>query len=171
MANGEKKSAQIIAINAHKGRASSHAHETSKPARYGYCIGGYGFLVDESVPGEVVIAPEIFPVPKAPEWLLGLTNVRGNIVPVFDLWKFVRTHKPERETCTVLVLEQGETAVGLVIDGLPKPVPADSQAVRASLSMPALQPYLGRVVQAFDCEWWEFDYQQFLTRLSAADAR
>ena len=171
MANGETKTAQIIAIDSRKVRAIEGAHELQMPSRYGYLMAGYGFLAGEHVPSEVVIAPTIFPVPKAPEWLLGLSNVRGNIVPVFDLWKFLRTQAPERDVLTVLVLDIGEAAVGLVIDCLPKPVPLGSHPVSTPPPAPALQPFLGRGLHAFDCEWWEFDHQKFLACLSEIDSR
>ena len=171
MSNSEKKSAQIIPLDARKVRAVEGGNEMHKPARYGYRMAGCGFLAGEHVPSEVVIAPTIFPVPKAPEWLLGLANVRGTLVPVFDLWKFVRTQMPERSACTVLIFNLDKAAAGLVIDSLPKPVPLDSQPVRSPPPLPALHPFLGPGVHAFGCEWWEFDYQQFLTHLSAVDSR
>jgi len=171
VSKSERRTAQIIAINARKARVVVGAQEAYRPSRYGYRIAGCGFLVAERVLSEVVIAPTLYPVPKAPEWLLGLTNVRGNIVPVFDLWKFVRTRIPERQTLTVLVLDLGREAVGLVIDNLPTPVPLDSQVVHTPPSAPALQPFLGQGLNALGCEWWEFDYQSFLARLSAVDSR
>ena len=171
MANSETKTAQIIAIDSRKVRALETAREIPVPSRYGYRMAGYGFLVAEHVLTEVVIAPTVFPVPKAPEWLLGLSNVRGNIVPVFDLWKFLRSQPPERDVLTLLVLDVGDAAVGLVIDSLPTPVPLDSQPVTTSPPAPALQPFLGRGLHAFDWEWWEFDHQQFLACLSEVDAR
>ena len=171
MSNIEKKSAQIIAIDARKVRSGGSADETHKSGRYGYRMAGCGFLVGAQVPSEVVIAPAIFPVPKAPEWVLGLANISGFIVPVFDLWKFVCTRRPERNGCTVLVLNLGVAAVGLVIDNLPKPVPLDSQPIRTLPAAPALQPFLSGGVHAFGCEWWEFDHQKFLVHLSAVDAR
>ncbi|MBI3776049.1 MAG: chemotaxis protein CheW [Gammaproteobacteria bacterium] len=166
----EKKSAQIIAIDSRKPRSSDDP-VTLKPSRSGYRMAGYCFLAGADVQSEVVISPAIFPVPKAPEWLVGLANVRGNIVPVFDLWKFLRTQTPQREMLTVLVLDLGETAAGLVIDNLPTPVPLDSQAVATQPPAPALQPFLGLGLHAFDCEWWEFDHQKFLACLSEVDSR
>lgn len=166
----EKKSAQIIAIDSRKARSSDEP-ATLKPNRSGYRMADYCFLTAADVPSEVVISPTIFPVPKAPEWLVGLANVRGNIVPVFDLWKFLRTQAPQREMLTVLVLGQGETAVGLIIDNLPTPVPLNSQPVTTPPPAPALQPFIGLGLHAFDCEWWEFDHQKFLACLSEVDAR
>ncbi len=171
VSNNEKKSAQIIAINSRKVRATEGAHETRKPIRYAYRIAGYGFLLGEGVLSEVVIAPTLSPVPRSPEWLLGLTNVRGTIVPVFDLWRFVRTQLPQRATGTVLVLDLDTAAVGLMIDELPKLVPFDSQPAHTLPAAPALQPFLGRGLQALGCEWWEFDHKRFLARLSAVDSR
>lgn len=171
MSNSEKKSAQIIAIDTRKMRAAEGGNEAHKPGRYGYRVAGCGFLASEQVPSEVVIAPVIFPVPKAPEWLLGLANLHGTIVPVFDLWKFIRTQMPERAACTVLIFNPGDAAVGLVVDSLPKPVPRDSQALHSPPPLPVLSPFLGAGVHAFGSEWWEFDYRQFLAHLSAVDSR
>jgi twitching motility protein PilI len=171
VSNTEIKSAQIIAIDSRKARAAEGAHEAHKPSRDGYRMAGCGFLLGERVLSEVVVEPAIFPVPKAPEWLLGLVNVRGNIVPVFDLWKFVSTQMPQRDACTVLVLNLGEDAVGLVIDSCKTAVPLDGQMVRTPPPAPALQPFLGRGLYAFGGEWWEFEYQTFLAQLSAVDSR
>ncbi len=171
MSNSEKKSAQIIALDARKTRTPDDAQATHTPSRYGYRMAGCGFLVGERMLSEVVLAPTLAPVPKAPEWLLGLSNVRGVIVPVFDLWKFVLAQPPERAASTVLVLNLGEAPVGLVIDSLPQPVPLDSQTVRTPPPAPALQPYLGRGLYAFGCAWWEFKPQEFLAYLSVVDAR
>ncbi len=171
MADSEKKSARIIAIDARKARSPEGAHNVHTPGRYGYRLAGCGFLVGEHVLADVIIDPVIFPVPKAPEWLLGLANVQGNIVPVFDLWKFIGMQMPQRETCTVLVLHQGEVRAGLVIDGLPSPVPLGSPPVHTPPPAPALHPFLGRGLHALGGEWWEFDHQKFLARLSAVDSR
>lgn len=37
---------------------------------------------------EVIVPPKITPLPKTPEWFLGIANLRGNIISVIDLPRF-----------------------------------------------------------------------------------
>jgi len=84
-------------------------------------------LADEMYAVEILKVREILEyqpvtvVPRMPRWIRGVTNVRGNVVPVADL--AVKFNLGEREvtrrTCSLLVeteLEEQEMVVGLVAD-------------------------------------------------------
>ena len=58
-------------------------------------IGEHEFAVSVAVVGQVLRAVEIEPVPEAPRGVRGVINLRGKIVPVFDLWE--RFGQPARE--------------------------------------------------------------------------
>jgi len=81
------------------------------------------FGVDVRQTREVMDFPVVTKVPKAPPYMLGVINLRGNVVPVVDLKK--RFEMPARErsrdTC-VIVLEipfGGETIlIGAMADGV-----------------------------------------------------
>ncbi len=66
---------------------------------------------------EIVEMQEITPVPHMPEYLKGVVNLRGQIIPVIDLR--LRMALPFKEydgrTCIVMV-EHREKLVGLVVD-------------------------------------------------------
>lgn len=47
-------------------------------------LGNDLFAVDAAVAREVVAAPTITPLPTAPATILGVFNLRGEILPVFD---------------------------------------------------------------------------------------
>lgn len=47
-------------------------------------VGNDLYAVDMAVAREVVAAPEIQPLPTAPATVVGVFNLRGEIVPVFD---------------------------------------------------------------------------------------
>ncbi len=69
---------------------------------------------------ELVEMPTVYPLPRMPANLLGLVNLHGRIVPLFDLATlFETTHLP-REKRMVLVIGHGNDAAGIVIDGLPR---------------------------------------------------
>ena len=72
--------------------------------RQGFRIGAMRFVVPFAVASELTEMPNVYPLPRMPANLLGLVNLHGRIVPVFDLANlFETTHLP-REKRMVLVL-------------------------------------------------------------------
>ena len=69
---------------------------------------------------ELVEMPNVYPLPRMPANLLGLVNLHGRIVPLFDLAALFETHHLPREKRMVLVIGHGNDAAGIVIDGLPR---------------------------------------------------
>jgi twitching motility protein PilI len=66
---------------------------------------------------ELLAPPTLTPVPGTQAWLMGVANVRGNLVPVIDLARFLfgeRTQHTERTR--LLVVRQGGGSVALVVD-------------------------------------------------------
>ena len=66
---------------------------------------------------ELLTPQPLTPVPGTRTWLLGIANVRGNLVAVVDLRRFLfgeRTHPTER--CRVLLARQHGGNVGLLVD-------------------------------------------------------
>lgn len=66
---------------------------------------------------EIIAFPPFYPVPGTKEWLLGLSNVRGNLAPVSDLgWYLFGSRTPvTARTRLILTKFQGRLA-GLVVD-------------------------------------------------------
>ena len=68
------------------------AARTSTGARahqLGVEIGGAGYLIDLTETGEIVPVPQIASVPLTRPWYLGLANVRGNLIGVVDLHRYL----------------------------------------------------------------------------------
>ncbi|MGB3460677.1 MAG: chemotaxis protein CheW [Rhodanobacter lindaniclasticus] len=66
---------------------------------------------------ELLAVPLLTPVPGTQPWLLGVANVRGNLVPVVDIGRFLfgeRTQHSERSR--LLVVRQGGGSVALLVD-------------------------------------------------------
>jgi twitching motility protein PilI len=66
---------------------------------------------------ELLAVPVLTPVPGTQPWLLGVANVRGNLVPVVDIGRFLfgeRTQHSERSR--LLVVRQGGGSVALLVD-------------------------------------------------------
>ncbi|VAW92302.1 Positive regulator of CheA protein activity (CheW) [hydrothermal vent metagenome] len=68
---------------------------------------------------EVLRMTEIAPVPGAPHYVLGIINLRGNVVTVIDSRK--RFGLPEKETddsTRIVIIEAGENVVGILVDSV-----------------------------------------------------
>jgi chemotaxis signal transduction protein len=137
-------------------------------ARYGFRVSSLGLLIQPGTGSEVVDARAIAALPNAPRWLAGVMNLRGNPVPVFDLCSALElARNGESQKSMVLVLDKGEHAAGLLIDGLPRIVP-QGRPIEPPGALPArLAPFTPQAVATSDAIWLEFDHVGFLTSLAA----
>jgi twitching motility protein PilI len=136
--------------------------------RFGFRVGALGLLVAPSTVCEVIVQPVVYPVPNSPPWLAGLMNLRGNLVPVFDLHLAWELGEPQaRSRHTLLVLDRGEAAAGLYIDELPHAVDT-SHLLRQLPPMPvALREHVTNAYIENGIAWLEFLHQQFFLSLGA----
>ncbi|HLC41343.1 MAG TPA: chemotaxis protein CheW [Methylomirabilota bacterium] len=58
-------------------------------------------------------------VPKAPEFVEGVINLRGKVIPIVDLRKrFGLTAKPHDKNTRIIVVDIDGRTVGLIVDGV-----------------------------------------------------
>ena len=70
-------------------------------------------------------------LPDAPDYIKGVINLRGTIVPVIDLRLKLRLHEARYDSFTVMiVLNVGARVVGIVVDGVSDVVPLAEEQVR-----------------------------------------
>lgn len=83
----------------------------------GFRIGRETFGLPISLVHEIVRPPEITNVPHAPEYVEGVMNLRGRIVPVIDLRRrFGGAASENSRKNRVLVVDVESRAVGLIVD-------------------------------------------------------
>lgn len=135
-------------------------------ARYGFRIGGIGLLVGQDTVSEVLEQVPVYPLPNTPSWLVGLVSLRGNLVPVFDVKQFLELEDDKtQEKRRLLILDHGEKAVGVLIDGLPR-VAVTKQALPRLPPLPAaLRAHVTQAYVQDDIVWLEFDHQGFFEAL------
>lgn len=82
----------------------------------GLRIGRETFALPISMVREIVRVPDITAVPNAPDYIEGVINLRGRIIPVVDLRKrFGETDiKPSKKN-RIVVVEMDERLVGLIV--------------------------------------------------------
>ena len=68
---------------------------------------------------EVLRETEIAPVPGTPDYVLGIINLRGNVVTVIDTRKrFGLAPKEVDEATRIVIVEVGEEVAGMQVDGV-----------------------------------------------------
>jgi len=84
----------------------------------GFSINGKRYVTSRDEVREILQVPRTTRVPGAFKWLLGISNVRGQLITVVDLADFlVGSHSTRRESdLRALVVNSDEIPVGLVVD-------------------------------------------------------
>ncbi|EKD84475.1 MAG: CheW protein [uncultured bacterium] len=68
---------------------------------------------------EIYAMTEIRKVPKAPQFVEGVINLRGTIVPIIDLRKrFELDANESKHTAKILIVELGKNLVGMIVDNV-----------------------------------------------------
>jgi purine-binding chemotaxis protein CheW len=105
-----------------------------------FVLGSEEFAVDILKVQEIRGYDKVTPIPSAPDYLKGVLNLRGVIVPILDMRVKFRLPEVRYDQFTVVViLRLGDRTIGLVVDGV-----SDVIALTASEVKPA--PNLGSVV-------------------------
>jgi len=83
----------------------------------GFRIGRETFGLPISIVREIVRVPEITSVPNAPDYIEGVINLRGRIIPVVDLRKRFgeKTTEPSKKH-RIVVVEMDGRRIGLLVN-------------------------------------------------------
>ena len=114
---------------------------------------------------EIVDPPECAPVPNTKPWFLGVGNVRGNLIPVTDLFGFVHAAQSEdRRSARVLTCSNGDATSGILVDeilGLRR-FYVDEQIEHDGRGATGLLTYVSHAYQRDDTRYPVFQIKQFI---------
>jgi purine-binding chemotaxis protein CheW len=120
-------------------KAKSAAREATREVLV-FVLGGEEYGVDILKVQEIRGYDKVTPIPAAPDYLKGVMNLRGVIVPILDMRvKFKLAEVRYDEFTVVVILRFASRVIGLVVDGV-----SDVIALTASEVKDA--PHLGSVV-------------------------
>jgi twitching motility protein PilI len=138
--------------------------------RYGYRLGKVNFLVNEFAMCEVVMKPIIYSIPNTPSWILGLINLRGILVPVFDIKKRIEQDDVDKKRDTLIILDKGERAFATFIDALPDTIDLDDKNfTKSTIPKDAPEILKEHITDAFELKqeiWFELNYESFIKHIS-----
>lgn len=136
------------------------ARDENEPIRYGFTIGNFGLLIPPNCISEVIKSPPIYRIPSTPPWLDGLVNLRGNLIPAFDL-ALMLEEKVVYERSLLLVVDRCDWATAVKIGEFPQPL----QVALLKPGVPPLPTILADHVTASYMQdatvWLEFDHRAF----------
>ena len=131
----------------------------------GFRIGQQHFVIPLQQSREVFPVPEqVTVVPKSQSWVFGIVNLRGELLPVFDLSLFL-SDKPVKlsKRSRIIVINDAELNSGVLVDevfGL-KHFQREPEAL--SDDQQQLAPFVTGMVSQQDINWHVFSFNALTT--------
>lgn len=91
--------------------------DTLKDRYLTFCLGKESYGLEIRHVTEIIVLQEITKVPDLPEFIIGVVNLRGNVISVMDMRKRFSLEQKDYDdrTCIIVVNIKG-IAVGLLVD-------------------------------------------------------
>lgn len=95
-----------------------------------FSLGSEEFGVDIMRVQEIIRIPPITRVPKAPSYVEGVINLRGNVIPVISLRsRFGMTRVEETDLSRIIVLQVQNKVFGIRVDAVTEVMRLDSEGI------------------------------------------
>ncbi|MGF1525897.1 MAG: chemotaxis protein CheW [Candidatus Competibacterales bacterium] len=114
---------------------------------------------------EIIPMPKISRVPGVKAWLLGIANLRGTVISIVDLNRFLgRAGSVITPSTRVVVVRQAEWSYGLLVDEIVgmRHFGYENRHVDLREAEDKLRPYLTDVLDAEGKLWMVFSLSRFL---------
>jgi purine-binding chemotaxis protein CheW len=136
-----------------------------------FLVGTEQFGVDILLVQEIIMMSTITEIPNAPDFVEGVINLRGNIIPVLDLRKRLRLRSSNRAEghrpgTRILVVEIGGKVTGFIVDSVSKvlSVPASKIMPPPDIIVAGVQSqYISGVIHLEDTILVMLDFEKILT--------
>lgn len=154
-ADVDEEKSQLLRPNGH-----------SSKRYYGFRVGNMGLLTLPEGHSECLRNHPVYFVPNTQPWFRGVINLRGGLIPIFDLDRLIFSENKAMTRRIVLILDEGENAVGILV----REYPCAIDGLRPLLPLPAIPGVIkGYCLEAYTAQgniWMEFNYRRFFHSLS-----
>lgn len=154
------------ALAEYERRSLAHAAGTPEQVEASGLWRGIGFRIGDrylvsaiAEVNEILTPPVVTIVPGARSWLLGIANVRGNLVPVVDLRDFIIGGRSvPSDSSRVLVVRQHGGSVGLLVDEVLGQRSFSEEQIASAVGEAdeRYARFVGENVQSGDTQWGFF---------------
>jgi len=97
-------------------------------------VGKEDFGVNINRVVEILKSQKIYFLPELPDFISGVINVRGEVIPLLDLRKRFGA-ETETGRCRIIVVRFDEEKIGLLVDEIDKIIPFNPEEISASPAM------------------------------------
>lgn len=133
----------------------------------GFAVANIKFLVPHTQVNEISEMPPVFRLPNTGRWLLGLVNLHGNLVPVFDLASLIGDTCNTKSKTMLLVLGRGDAIAAIVVNGIPN---RKRFGISNRTSLPAfpesIHGYISNAYAEEEQVWLELDHVRFFEMMA-----
>ncbi len=78
---------------------------------------GHDFILKLSDIAEILDKPRITPIPRCSKWVVGATNIRGQILPIYNVAEFFNlSNTANMNNCQVVVVDKSQQFCGFLVD-------------------------------------------------------
>ena len=155
---------QYLLSLSHQVRASSPELPEQKEVQdswggIGFSLLGRRFIVPLGEIVEMLNVPETTRLPGTQSWVTGLANVRGRLLPIFDLEAFFGARlSSNRGQHRVLVIELGDLYAGLVVSQVfgMQSIAKNAQAMAIDEDLAIMAPYSDGAYEHESLVWSTF---------------
>ena len=98
-----------------------------------FLVGDREFAVNISRIIEIIYYKPAMPLPESPEFVEGVVDLRGTVIPVLNLKK--RLHLPSKNTTRpnhILIVRLKDKMIGIVVDEVKQVVQIDEEQIQSS---------------------------------------
>jgi purine-binding chemotaxis protein CheW len=94
-----------------------------------FSIGEDTYAIPVGLLTEILLSQKIFPIPTTPSYVLGVMNLRGNIVPVVDI-RPALSLPPADAPGQIAIIKQGTITLGIIVDNVSEVVGIPERSVQ-----------------------------------------
>lgn len=129
-------------------------------------VADIGLLLPRDEISEIVESASVCRLPNTSTWFDGITSLRGNMIPVFDLHQLFDFALPRTQR-RLVVIGQHERAVAFWVDDFPRLIGlGDEDAIDAAPPLPSLlRDHAIHYYRRDDQTWVDWNVDGFVTTL------
>ena len=106
---------------------SDHVHESDESKYLIFRSSGILYAMSTDVVMEIFTHVDVTRIPMVPEYIAGVINLRGAVVPIID-FRLMLGRYPESEPCAIILDIEG-TQIGILVDTVDRMVDISKSAI------------------------------------------
>jgi purine-binding chemotaxis protein CheW len=104
--------------------------DTQKDRYLTFRLGRESYGIDICYVTEIIVIQTITQIPELPDYINGIINLRGKIIPVMDVrLRFKRESREYNDRTCVIVIDINDLSIGLIVDGVSEVITIPEQDI------------------------------------------